>query len=149
LLVANNDETMVATLFCALIDIRDGLGTACNCGHPAPFLLHRAGGCDRIISSSLPLGLQLDARFKSAPITMRHGDMLFLWTDGLSDALNAAGEGYGEQRLKQLVSGLSTENARDCVLAAVGAVTAFAADTSQFDDLTALAFIYHPSAVGI
>jgi serine phosphatase RsbU (regulator of sigma subunit) len=109
----------------------------------------KPGGCDRIISSSLPLGLQLDARFKSAPITMRHGDMLFLWTDGLSDARNAAGEGYGEQRLKQLVSGLSTENARDCVLAAVGAVTAFAADTSQFDDLTALAFIYHPSAVGI
>jgi sigma-B regulation protein RsbU (phosphoserine phosphatase) len=75
---------------------------------------------------------------------MRDGDMLFLWTDGLSDALNAAGEGYGEQRLEQLVSRLSPENARDCVLAATGAVTAFAADTSQFDDLTAVAFIYHP-----
>ena len=80
---------------------------------------------------------------------MRNGDILFLWTDGLSDALNAAGEGYGEQRLEQLVSGLSTENARDCVLAAIGAVTAFAADTSQFDDLTALAFLYHPDVVGI
>jgi sigma-B regulation protein RsbU (phosphoserine phosphatase) len=72
--------------------------------------------------------------------------MLFLWTDGLSDALNAAGEGYGEQRLEQLMSGFSTENARDCVLAATGAVSAFAADTSQFDDLTAVAFIYHPNA---
>jgi serine phosphatase RsbU (regulator of sigma subunit) len=149
LLVANNDEAMFATLFCAIIDIRNGVGAACNCGHPAPFVLRRAGGRDQIISSSLPLGLQFDARFKTEPMMMRNGDILFLWTDGLSDALNAAGEGYGEQRLEQLVSGLSTENARDCVLAAIGAVTAFAADTSQFDDLTALAFIYHPNAVGI
>jgi sigma-B regulation protein RsbU (phosphoserine phosphatase) len=148
LLVANNQETMFATLFCAVVDIRNGLGTACNCGHPAPFLLRRSGSCDRITSSSLPLGLQLDAPFTSEPITMRDGDMLFLWTDGLSDALNAAGEGYGEQRLEWLVSGLSTKNARDFVLAATGAVTAFAAGTSQFDDLTALAFIYHPNAVG-
>jgi phosphoserine phosphatase RsbU/P len=149
LLVANNDEAMFATLFCAIIDIRNGVGGACNCGHPAPFVLRRAGGRDRITSSSLPLGLQFDARFKTEPMMMRNGDMLFLWTDGLSDALNAAGEGYGEQRLEQLVAGLSCENARDCVLAAIGAVTAFAADTSQFDDLTALAFIYHPNTVGI
>ena len=147
LLVANNDEAMFATLFCAVIDMRDGVGTACNCGHPAPFLLRQAGGYDRITSSSLPLGIRFDARFKSEPIMMRDGDMLFLWTDGLSDALNAAGEGYGEQRLEQLVSGLSTETARNCVLAVTGAVTAFAADTSQFDDLTALAFIYHPTSV--
>jgi sigma-B regulation protein RsbU (phosphoserine phosphatase) len=78
---------------------------------------------------------------------MRNGDMLFLWTDGLSDALNAAGERYGEQRLEQLVSGLSSENASDCILAITGAVTAFAADTAQFDDLTALAFVYHPGAL--
>ena len=73
---------------------------------------------------------------------MRKGDMIFLWTDGLSDALNPAGERYGEQRLEQLVLGLSTENARDFVLAATGAVTEFTADATQFDDLTALAFVY-------
>jgi phosphoserine phosphatase RsbU/P len=149
LLVANNDEAMFASLFCATIDIRNGVGSACNCGHPAPFVLRRAGGRDRITSSSLPLGLQLDARFKIEPMMMCAGDMLFLWTDGLSDALNAAQERYGEHRLEQLASGLSTENARDCVLAAIGAVTAFAADTPQFDDLTALAFIYHANPVEI
>jgi serine phosphatase RsbU (regulator of sigma subunit) len=149
LLVANNDEVMFATLFCAIIDLRNGVGGACNCGHTAPFVLRRTGGRDRITSSCLPLGLQFDAQFKTEPMKMRNGDMLFLWTDGLSDALSAAGEGYGEQRLEQLVSGLSTENARDCVLAAIGAVTAFAADTSQFDDLTALAFLYHPDVMGI
>ena len=147
LLVANNDEAMFATVFCAVIDVRDGAGAACNCGHPAPFVLRRGGGRDRIASSSLPLGIRFDARFKSEPIMMRDGDMLFLWTDGLSDALNAAGEGYGEQRLEQLISAFWTENARDCVLAATGAVSAFAADTSQFDDLTAVAFIYHPTSV--
>ena len=145
LLVANNNEAMFATVFCAVIDIRNGVGTTCNCGHPAPFVLRRGGGHDRITSSNVPLGVQFGARFKTESMMLRNGDVLFLWTDGLSDALNAVGEGYGEQRLEQLVSGLSSENARDCVLAATGAVTAFAADTAQFDDLTALAFVYHPS----
>jgi sigma-B regulation protein RsbU (phosphoserine phosphatase) len=80
-------------------------------------------------------------------MTLYAGDMIFLWTDGLSDALNAAGESYGEQRLEQLISGLCTENANSAVLAAFGAVTEFAARAPQFDDLTALAFIYHPLAL--
>jgi serine phosphatase RsbU (regulator of sigma subunit) len=143
LLVANNDEAMFATVFCAVIDVRDGAGAACNCGHPAPFVLRRGGGRDRIASSSLPLGLQLCAPFKTETIFMRNGDMILLWTDGLSDALNAAGERYGEQRLEQLVSGVATKNARDCVLTVTDSVTKFSADASQFDDLTALAFVYH------
>jgi serine phosphatase RsbU (regulator of sigma subunit) len=147
LLVANNDEAMFATLFCAIIDLRNGVGTACNCGHPAAFLLRRCGGGDRIASSGLPLGLQLGARFETETVTMRNGDMIFLWTDGLSDALDTAGDRYGQQRLHQLVSGLSADNARDVVLAAIAAVTAFAADTPQFDDLTALAFVYRPGTV--
>jgi phosphoserine phosphatase RsbU/P len=78
---------------------------------------------------------------------MHNGDMMFLWTDGLSDALNSAGENYGEQRLEQLVSGLSPESASGAVIAAIGAVTEFAASTPQFDDLTALAFIYDRGAL--
>src|SRR5262249_40548805 len=74
-------------------------------------VLRRGGGRDRIASSSLPLGLQLCAPFKTETIFMRNGDMILLWTDGLSDALNAAGERYGEQRLEQLVSGVATKNA--------------------------------------
>jgi sigma-B regulation protein RsbU (phosphoserine phosphatase) len=73
---------------------------------------------------------------------MRNDDMIFLWTDGLSDALNPAGERYGERRLEQLVFGLSTENAKDFVLAATGEITEYTADATQFDDLTALAFVY-------
>jgi len=69
--------------------------------------------------------------------------------DGLSDALNAAGEGYGEQRLEQLVSGLSTEKPGIAFLSRHRRRDCICRSTSQFDDLTALAFIYHPNAVGI
>jgi CRP-like cAMP-binding protein len=144
---AQTAPRVAATLFCATVDIRNGIGCACNCGQPAPFVLRRAGGRDRPTSSSLPLGVQRDATYKTEPITMDNGDMIFLWTDGLSDALNSAGENYGEQRLEQLVSGLSTESASGTVLAAFRAVTEFAVNTPQFDDLTALAFIYHPGAL--
>jgi len=64
--------------------------------------------------------------------------MLFLWTDGLSDALMPPAKvmvsSAGAARIR-----LSTRERQDCFLAAIGAVTAFAAGTSQFDDLTALA----------
>src|SRR5262249_56175211 len=107
-LVANNDEAMFATVFCAILDVRDGAGAACNCGHPAPFVLRRGGGRDRIASSSLPLGLQLCAPFKTETMVMHNGDMILLWSDGLSDALNAAGQRYTQHRPLQLVPYLST-----------------------------------------
>jgi len=146
LLVANNDEAMFATLFCAIIDIRSGAGCACNCGHPAPFVMRRASGRDRKAPSSLPLGVQQDAAYKTEPLTLHAGDMIFLWTDGLSDTLNGAGESYGEPRLEQLISRLSTDKTDSAVLATFDAVTEFAAGAPQFDDLTALALIYRPTA---
>jgi serine phosphatase RsbU (regulator of sigma subunit) len=58
---------MFATVFCAILDVRDGAGAACNCGHPSPFVLRRGGGRDRIASSGLPLGLQLSHRSRPRP----------------------------------------------------------------------------------
>src|SRR5262249_33799886 len=80
-LVWNNDGEMFAIVVCAVLYACDGAGAACNCGHPAPFVLRRGGGCDRIASSSLPLGLQLCAPFKTETMVMRNGDMILLWTD--------------------------------------------------------------------
>jgi phosphoserine phosphatase RsbU/P len=147
LLVVNNQEAMFATLFCAVIDVRDGDVVACNCGHPAPFVLRRSGSHDRIASSNLPLGLKLGARFKTTAMTMCDGDLIFFSTDGLPDARNSVGEAYGEQRLEQLPCGLATGSAKDFVLAAMGAVTQFAGEASRFDDLTALALVYRPNTV--
>ena len=110
--------------------------------------MRRGRGRDRIAPSSLPLGAKQDALYKAEPMTLHAGDMLFLWTDGLSDALNHAGESYGEQRLEQLVSRSSTGKANSAVLMAVDAVTEFAVGAPQFDDLTALALIYRPMLGG-
>jgi phosphoserine phosphatase RsbU/P len=76
-------------------------------------------------------------------MTIADGDLIFLSTDGLTDARNSVGEAYGERRLEQLVSGPATANAKDFVLAALDAVTQFAGQAPRFDDLTALALRYH------
>jgi sigma-B regulation protein RsbU (phosphoserine phosphatase) len=146
LLVVNNSEAMFTTLFCAVIDVRDGTVVACNCGHPAPLLVSRNGSVERIISSSLPLGLKADARFKAVPLTMHRGDVMLLSTDGLPDAMNAAGEAYGERRLERVITSLDAATAKDYVSGVIGSVMQFADQAPQFDDITALAMIYQGCA---
>jgi CRP-like cAMP-binding protein len=146
LLVANNREAMFASLFCAVIDVGNGDLAACNCGQPAPFILRRNGGCDRIPSSNPPLGVQPATQFKTSRMPMEEGDLIFLTTDGLPDARDAAGKPYGEARLDHLVRDLGAtrakESAKDFVLAVLAAVTQFARQAPRFDDLTAVALIY-------
>lgn len=143
LLVANNSESMFATLFCAVIDLRSGALSACNCGHPPPFLIRPNGDHCRIASSGLPLGLKAGASFKIATATMTAGDLIFLATDGLTDAANGGGEAYGEARLEGLVVRLDRTSARDFVMAAVDSVTDFAKEAVPFDDIAGLAFVFH------
>jgi len=142
LLVTNNREAMFASLFCAVIDLRDGGLVASNCGQLSPFILRRKGGWDRIPSSNPALGLKVGLEFKTVATRLGDGDLIFLSTDGLIDSRNSAGDAYGEHRIEQLVSGLPTASAKKFVLAALDAVTNFAGEAPQFDDLTLLAFIY-------
>ena len=147
LLVTNNREAMFASLFCAVIDLRDGGLVASNCGQPSPFILRQKGGWDRIPSSNPALGLKVGAQFKTVATRLGDGDLIFLSTDGLIDARNSAGDAYGEHRVEQLVSGLPAANAKNFVRSALDAVTQFAGEAPQFDDLTAFAFVYRAKNV--
>jgi len=88
-----------ATLFCGRLDPDAGHLVYCNCGHEPPIWIHAA---DRTVSDlsggGTVLGLDPQSAFESQQITFRPGDLLIMYTDGLTDAVNFNRESFGRQR---------------------------------------------------
>ncbi len=77
----------------------------CTCaGHPAPLLLREGASDARPLDArGLLLGVSAEARYAATEITVRPGDLLLLFTDGITEARNADGEEFGEERLGALL----------------------------------------------
>src|SRR6202021_3139153 len=70
-----------------------------NAGHNNPILRRASGAIERLDVGGLPLGIQPEAKYESASVTLAPGDWLIIFTDGLVEAENAHQEEYGETRL--------------------------------------------------
>lgn len=97
------DASKFATFFYAIWDPRSRHLTYVNAGHNAPFLLgnHRR---QRLDAGGTPLGMFPNAQFQTGEIFFHPGELLVLYSDGVTEAANAKGEEFGEQRLESLVS---------------------------------------------
>ncbi len=73
--------------------------TYINAGHNVPLLRRAAGSIERLETGGLPLGIQSDAKYQSATVTLQPGDWIIIFTDGLVEATNDRNEEYGEQRV--------------------------------------------------
>ena len=98
----------------------------CNAGHCSPLLLRR-GGTDRIEATGLPLGLFCDCRHTVRHIPLAPGDSLVLYTDGITEAQDPAGNQYDEERL---IRSLHSHTMRD----PLGMVEGLLADVARFCD---------------
>ena len=119
----------------------DGRLTYCNAGHNPPILVGRTG-VRRLETGGLILGLFPHATYEEETLQLEDGDTLVVFSDGVTEALNSAGDEFGEERLLPCVTehcGLPTEMLLDRVLAAV---KVFAASAAQNDDVTALVLRY-------
>ena len=132
-----NDNNMFVTLFVGVFDLATGLLRYCNAGHDAPYIKDTLLPCD----SNLPIGIMSDWSFTKQQTTIAPGTLLFLYTDGLTEAENANHELFGEERITSVVTGFSgsPQQLIETVTAAVGQ---FVGDTEQSDDLTMLAIKY-------
>lgn len=139
----NNDASMFVTAWVGVIDIFSGKIVYVNAGHNRPFI-RRADGtvvkeCGR---GGRFLGMFPDAKFQSHQIDLHPGDALFLYTDGVTEAMNYAHKLYGEKHLTEVLS-RTDANPRAIVTTVNTDVAAFAGETEQSDDLTALALVWH------
>jgi len=138
-LTRNNSNNMFVTFFLGVLDLASGHMSYCNAGHNPPILL---SGDIRPLNAlpNLPLGILSGNEFKEQEVTLHPDDAIFLFTDGVTEAENAAAEQFGDERMKQVLH--QRRSATDHLKAMQAAVKAFVGKAPQSDDLTML-FIHY------
>jgi sigma-B regulation protein RsbU (phosphoserine phosphatase) len=134
-----------ATLFFGVLD-RDGNLEYIKAGHPSPLLL--GGGEVKELSpgGSFPVGLLPIAEYESAHATLKPGDTLVMFSDGVTEAADPSEEMYGDDRLRQAVTGSDALPLGDIQRAVLDSVEQFVRGAHQADDITLLLVRYRPGA---
>ena len=83
-------------------------------------------------------------RYRAGELTMQPGDRIFLYTDGVTEATNAANQLYGEERLQNFMNQNIALEATEMLPALKANIDEFVGEAPQFDDITMLLFDYHP-----
>jgi len=109
-----------------------------NAGHNSPVIRRANSSTERLESGSLPLGITPEATFPSSEVTLQTGDTLVLFTDGVVEAFNAAGEEFSDNRWLNIIRGLPNLNAQQTLQFLMKNVEDFVGATRQSDDITCL-----------
>ncbi len=96
---ANTSPEYFITMFAAVFDPCTSTLEWVNAGHNPPVLLGAGGGIFELSEGGLLLGVSRDAGYRSGTVRMEHGDLLVMYSDGLTEAMDASGEEYGPERL--------------------------------------------------
>ena len=138
-----NDEGMFVTVFTGVLDVGTGEFVYVNAGHNPP-LVRRNGTVDFLPTAQSPmLGVMEGLHFPVERLTLSPGDMLFLYTDGVTEAMNEKREIFTGERLHAALSAQPMEKTAEEILAAVrGAVDAHANGAEPSDDVTMLGLVY-------
>ena len=131
----NTPDDRYATLFFAVYDDHSREFEYCNCGHNAPLLFRANGSLERLASTSTVIGLFTDWKCVTRRITLAPGDLLVIYTDGVTEANDAAGEEFGEARLIETVRACLSLPPAGLVAGIQNAVQKFSFG-EQSDDLT-------------
>jgi sigma-B regulation protein RsbU (phosphoserine phosphatase) len=139
LIHASTDLSKFITFFYAELDLEEKRLTYCNAGHNPPLLLRVDDTVETLETGGLILGMMRDVPYEVASVTLRPGDVLLMYTDGVSEALNGAEEELGEERLVAALREFRSLPAAEMVNRIYESVRAFSGDMPQSDDLTMVA----------
>jgi serine phosphatase RsbU (regulator of sigma subunit) len=135
-LADNIPANRFVTLFYAELDPSSGALSFLNAGHNPPLIIHAAGTVEQLASGGLPLGIKRDADYREGRTQLQPGDVLVIYSDGVTEAVSPTGEEFGATRLYEVVSRnieASAAGIRDRI---ESSLTKFAQGTSAADDIT-------------
>ncbi len=141
----NNADNMFVTVWLGILEISTGKMTCCNAGHEYP-VIKRAGSGFELVNDKhgLFVGTMPGIRYTDYEIQLDKGDTLFVYTDGVPEATNAAEELFGNERMLAALNSAPEGCPLDELLQTVKEhVDRFVGDAPQFDDLTMLAIRYN------
>ncbi len=142
-LCEQNPLDMFVTVFYAVIDARSGTVMYANGGHNRPYLIKENGETSVVpLTGGMMLGVMPGIEYAGATLTLQPGETLFLYTDGVSEAMNEAHEEFGEKRLETVLARSAHLSVDEMLTAVTTAVHNFVGTAPQSDDITCLVVRY-------
>ena len=143
-LCERNETDMFVTVWLAVIELSTGRCVISNAGHEHPAVLRKGvEGWEYVKYEHSPgVAMWEFAEFEEHEFFLNPGDTIFVYTDGVLEAVDSEGEQYGYDRLINVLNAQSNENAQRIVESVEADISEFAGDTEQFDDITMLCFRY-------
>ena len=143
LLCEANDENLFVTAWMGILEISTGKLVYVNAGHNPPVIGRKNGETEFLRSRPGFVLAGLDfTKYRAGSLELMPGDLLYLYTDGVTEAMNTAQELYGEERLKRTLDANVSAAPEEIFKAVKKDLDDFVADAPQFDDITMLAMRY-------
>ena len=124
------------TAFYGVLDSKNDILTFSNCGHNRPILLRRDGGVELLAEGGLALGIVDDTEYEERPISIRPGDIVLMYTDGVTEVEGTDGVQFGEEHLINLLRANAALSSREIHQALYQEIRNFARPDHVFDDVT-------------
>ena len=139
LLTAHNPEMLFVTLLFCVLNRRTGVVSMANAGHPWPLRLDADGVVTTLSGrTGIPVGIKETATWSSTTVTLNPGERLFLYSDGLTETTNAAGDLFGAERIIQRLQALAQEETGVLMRQLIAEIDEFRGDKPVLDDMTCL-----------
>lgn len=142
-LAESNETCVFVTVFCGILNIATGEVIYSNAGHNPPVIMRVGDGVDYIkMPPGMVLGIVEDTPYQSARLVLRPGDILLMYTDGVTEAMNPDHELFSEKRLKAVLSASRESSLEGLSEELMEQILAFADGAQQSDDITMLLVKY-------
>jgi sigma-B regulation protein RsbU (phosphoserine phosphatase) len=139
-LCAENPSLMFATVFYGILHMESSELTYCNAGHNPPYLIKPGSKLTCLPGTGdMALGFDEDTVYHCRKIELDADDLLFLYTDGVTEAVDNGSKMYGQTRLENIFSGLQTHDPEELITTLLADLTSFSSGAPQSDDITMLA----------
>jgi sigma-B regulation protein RsbU (phosphoserine phosphatase) len=143
-----NDSNMFVTFFLGVLDLPTGRLRYCDAGHDSPYIIHNSEIFRLDCIAHLPVGVLDDMKYTTQEIQLQPDSTIFLYTDGLTEAMDQEHKQFGLDRVEKILSTLTDENPEQVLQKVTEAMHEFVKDAEQSDDLTMLAVHYTPQSFG-
>lgn len=146
-LCESNDAGMFVTVWMGYLNTKTGEVTYANAGHNPPFIRHADGRVDVVKSRpGLVLAGMEGIRYRTNTVHLKPGDLLYLYTDGVTEATDAENNLFGEARLQAVLQQRLSGDIQTVCTQVKEDVDRFVGEAPQFDDITMMALTYAPAA---
>jgi len=144
LICPDNCESMFVTVFCLLLNTDTGEAECCSAGHNPPLLCSSSGAAEYLdLPQGVVIGFEENCQYQSKTLRLNPGELLLLYTDGVTEAENSREEVFSESRLKACVWGICNPDVRNVIERVQAEIARHAQTHPQSDDITILALKYN------